>query len=232
MSTEKFSDAMGEINDRYLDEAISYHRNRKKLRWVKWTSLAACFALAAVLGIGVWQGGWFGRGNDIVTLDHGDTINFVKSDAVGGSLSLAIDITSRELTAEEIQMLFADLPASAQAIFTVADHKLIGFDGKIGGVKMVVSTSDIQLLDTVIVGDEQSTEVNGVCVTAGYFITNPNSKNIKTAIYYATFELGDSTVYVENAGTQAEREATKNELVSVIQKLIENGEFDLLQFQE
>lgn len=62
------------------------------------------------------------------------------------------------------------------------------------------------------IGTEESSEVNGTSVTAGYFITDPNSKGEQTAIYYATFKLGDCTVYVENAGAIADSESVKNEL--------------------
>lgn len=180
------------------------------------------------VGIGVWQGGWFGGRNDIATLDNGDIINFVKSDTIGGSLDL--DVSTRELTEEEIHTLFANLPVTANALFTTTDNQLLGFEGKIEGMKLIVSTSDVPLLDTLIVGSDTVTKVDGVSVTAGYFLTAPNSKGEQTAIYYATFELGNSTIYVENAGAKAESETAKNDLALVIQKLIANGEFDITHF--
>ncbi len=50
MITIKFSGALGEIDDKYVDEAIHYQRISKKHGWVKWVSMAACFCviLAAV----------------------------------------------------------------------------------------------------------------------------------------------------------------------------------------
>lgn len=229
MNTKKFSEAMSEIDDKYVEEAIQYQSKKKKQGWLKWGAMAACFALVAVLGIGTLQG-WFGNNNDIATLDNGDKIIFAKTDTVGGSLSLAIDVTTRELTEEECHTLFADLPVTANAIFTTTDHQLVGFDGKIGDMKLIISTSDIPLLDTVIDGSEEVTKVDGVSVTAGYFLTDPNSREEQTVIYYATFELGSSTVYVENAGAKAESETVKNNLAAVIQKLIGNGELDLTSF--
>lgn len=77
------------------------------------------------------------------------------------------------------------------------------------------------LLDTEIAGSEEISEVNGTSVTAGYLITGQN------AIYYATFKLGDSTVYVENAGAKTESETVKNDLATIIQELINNGALDL-----
>lgn len=44
-----------------------------------------------------------------------------------------------------------------------------------------------------------------------------------TAIYYAEFQLGGSTVYVEHAGAKAESEQIKNDLAEIIQDLIGHG---------
>lgn len=45
MNTKKFSKAMGELDDKYVDEAIRYQRTRKKSSWVKWGAIAACLCL-------------------------------------------------------------------------------------------------------------------------------------------------------------------------------------------
>lgn len=229
MNTKKFSAALGDIDDKYVDEAIHYQQKKKNNSWIKWTSIAACFAFVAVIGIGALRG-WFGGNNDIATLDNGDKIIFAKSDTVGGSLALATDVTTRILTEEEHHTLFADLPVTANAIFTTTSHQLVGFEGKIGDIKLIITTSDVPLLDTVIISNEEVTNIDGVSITAGYFLTHPNSNGKQTAIYYATFELGDSIVYVENAGEKAERETVKNDLVAAIQSLIANGEIDITLF--
>ncbi len=94
-------------------------------------------------------------------------------------------------------------------LFSDSNKELIGFEGKIENAKVVISTTDIALLDTKIVGSEESREVNGTSVTAGYFVTDRNSVGEQNVIYYATFKLGDSTVYVENAGAKTESESVK-----------------------
>ena len=95
---------------------------------------------------------------------------------------------------------------------------------------MVVSTSDVPLLDTVIEGTEESTRINGISIVTGYCVTDPNSKGEKNTIYYATLEIGNCKVYLENAGTKAKSEVTKNQLVEVIQKFLENGEPDISSY--
>lgn len=225
MNGKKFSDAMSELDSRYVDEALNYKKKTMERSWIQWGAVAACFAAVAILGVGVLQSGLLGSKTDVAALENGDEIVFVKS-TVGGSLSnvdIAVNVTTRQLTEEEIAAIFPDLPVTANAVFSVDEtsagsgKKLIGFEGKIGNAKMVISTSEVQLLDTEIVGNEESTEVNGTSVTAGYLVTEQN------AIYYATFRLGDSTVYVENAGAKAESERVKNELSIIIQKMIDNG---------
>ena len=226
---KRILNVLGQVDDKYVDDAAPGKRTSKKPAWIKRTSIAACLVLVFALGVGALRGGWF-SGNDIAKLDNGTAINFVKCDTAGGVLSLDMDATTRELTAQEVRTYFGDLPVTANAVFNAADNRLVGFDGKIGAVKMIIATSDLPLLDTVIVGSEKTTEVSGVCVTAGYFLTDANSSGQRTAIYFATFELGGDTFYVENAGLKAQRETVKNDLAAAVQKLIANGELDITPF--
>ena len=187
-------------------------------------------------GYQVFQSGLFGNKTDIATLDNGNEIIFVKSETAGSSIDIDGTITTRQLTETEAASLFPNLTVTAHAVFRVEDtvsdsnKELIGFEGKIENAKVVISTTDIALLDTKIVGSEESSEVNGTSVTAGYFVTDRNSMGEQNVIYYATFKLGDSTVYVENAGAKTESESVKNDLATIIQELINNGALDLSSF--
>lgn len=203
--TSKLYNSITNVDNQFIEEAqaINY---KKKSGWLKWGAIAACLAVV-VLGIGLFQCGLFGNDTDIATLDNGSKIVFVKSDTLGGSMSLAADVDTKQLTEEEAHTLFADLPITACTIYMKSNldannsQNLIGFKGEIGNVKIIVSTSDIRLIDTVIVGKEESAELNGISITAGYFVTDPNSKGEQNAIYYATFELGNCKVYLENSDT-------------------------------
>lgn len=44
MNSEKISDAINEVGDKYYEEAVVYHG--KKRTWVKWAGIAACLAVA------------------------------------------------------------------------------------------------------------------------------------------------------------------------------------------
>ena len=45
MNAKKFSDAMSELDTKYVDEALNYKKKDKKPIWVKWGAIAACLCL-------------------------------------------------------------------------------------------------------------------------------------------------------------------------------------------
>ena len=45
MTAKKFSNALGNIGEGYVDEAVRYTPKRKRSPWVKWGSIAACMLL-------------------------------------------------------------------------------------------------------------------------------------------------------------------------------------------
>lgn len=50
MNSKKFSEAMSELDSRYVDEAINYKKKAKKLSWIKWGAMAACLCLCLIAG--------------------------------------------------------------------------------------------------------------------------------------------------------------------------------------
>lgn len=44
MNTKKFSDAISHIDNKYIDEALNYKKN-KKITWIKFGAVAACFTV-------------------------------------------------------------------------------------------------------------------------------------------------------------------------------------------
>ena len=45
MNTKKFSDAMGELDSKYIHEALTYQKKVKRPAWIKWGAMAACLCL-------------------------------------------------------------------------------------------------------------------------------------------------------------------------------------------
>lgn len=230
MKEKKLLRALGNVDNQYIKEAEPMKKTSRITNRQKWVSVAACFVLVAVIGVGVFQSNLFGTKNDIATLNGGETITFVKNDLSPSSINL--NVTTRPLSDAEIEMLFSDLPVTADAYYDADNHNILGFEGKIGDTRIVVSKQGVNLLDTTIDGNTITSSVDGVDINAGYFITKSNSQGIKTVIYYATFDMGENTIYVEYSGVENESETVKNNLVDTILKLIENGAFDLSQIQE
>ena len=52
MNAKKFSEAMGELDGRYVDEAIRY-KGRSGGSWTRWDTLAACFCLVLGAALGI-----------------------------------------------------------------------------------------------------------------------------------------------------------------------------------
>jgi len=233
---EELFEVLGELDDDIVKGAEI--PVKKKLNWKHWGTMAACLAAAVILGIGLFQSGIFGGGTDTAVLDSGDKIIFVKSNIGVGNVDINADIYTRPLTEDEVHSLFEGLPVTADAIYAKGEldegnsQKLIGITGTVGNVKMVISTSDIQLLDAVVEGIEKKSEVNGTSVTAGYFVTRPNSRGERNAIYYASFELDGCKIYLENSGPAKNSEAVKNRLAGLVLRLTENGGLDLDSFSK
>ena len=45
MNAKKFSEAMSELDNKYVDEALNYKKKAKKPVWLKWGVMAACLCL-------------------------------------------------------------------------------------------------------------------------------------------------------------------------------------------
>ena len=57
MNAKKFSDAMSVLDSKYIDEALNYKKKtkqkEKKLGWVKWGAMAACFAVIVITAVSI-----------------------------------------------------------------------------------------------------------------------------------------------------------------------------------
>ena len=53
MNAKKFSDAMSELDTKYIDEALNYKKKAKRPRWIKWGAMAACLIL--IVGVVFWN---------------------------------------------------------------------------------------------------------------------------------------------------------------------------------
>lgn len=226
MSIPKMAKAMGYIDDDLVTGAIEYKRTKKKNSWMKWGAIAVCLCLV-VVGAFVFQNGRLS--NHEITLDNGDTLVFAKSDTIG-SEQFEVKRTNAEsyvLTSSEINLLFNELPVSGAAYFDKENGHFIALEGKIDDMLLAITAPGEIFADTVIDGKETISEIEGTAVSAGYFLTDENSKGERTIIYYANFKLGQYEVYVEHAGIESNSDTVKAELANAVQDLISNGELDM-----
>ncbi len=221
MREMRISEVISNINPKYVAEASLQSEKSKSVRrpimWSKIGVAAACLALVAVLGVS----GIFRNNSHTAVLKSGESITFVKANAVSQNIDLSFKIEAREITAAESQSMFGALPVTGHTLFDAESGSILGIEGNIGDIKLIISAPGVMLNDTVIEGEEKKSEVNGVEVKAGYFISGT------TEIYYASFTLGGNLFYVEHAGSKGEGETTMNEISTVILSLIENGEVQL-----
>ncbi|GHV18422.1 hypothetical protein FACS18949_14340 [Clostridia bacterium] len=215
-------------------ERIKVNPMNKTIKWNRLAPIAACLvlviALTAVVGT---NNNWFRPAIYTVDLSNGDTLDFYKGNVGDGSFAFDFEHTARDLTNEETEVLLHGFSnVKAYGIFNSTDHYLVHLEGNIGEMKVILAAPNMPVTDTIIEGNKNTSDVNGIPVTAGYFVTNANSKGVKTIIYFASFELDGVSVYVEHAGNESASDDLANEIGSVIEQLIANGTPDLAAITE
>lgn len=221
MTARQVLEALGQVNETYLEEAEQMQPTKKQRGWKKWGAAAACVALAALLLVGMLQRSRY----DTATLANGDTLRFTQTDSLAMNQDLARNIRTRELTDAEMAVLFGDMAADGDAVFAAdGEQEFLGWEGRVNRVKLVFSAPGVTLLDTVIDGTETTNEVRSIPVTAGFFVTGPNSRGTRNVIYYVSFELDGYGVYLEHGGAQQDSQTVKQELVAVTEQLIKQLE--------
>ncbi len=228
MNTRQFSQALGQIDERYIEEATRYQGKAAGRGRLRWAAVAACAAVLLAAGL-MWSGLTGGRA-DTATLANGTQITFSRAQAIGGT-QIDGDVVTQALTQEETAALFGMLPVTASAVYSAAEPQtLLGFQGTLGEVQMVIAVAEEALVDTQIAAEQTVSQVDGVAVSAGYFLTDANSRGERSAVYFAAFTIGGSRVYMEYSLDAEARETAKDTLAQAVQQLIANGEPDLSAF--
>lgn len=195
--------------------------------------LAAVFVLVAVFGN---SAGWFGDRVYTADLGNAGILNFHKTDIGVGSMDFGVDVISRELTADENRILFGELPVTSYAMFNATDKALLHVDGDIKGktgvAKVILAAPGVPVTDTIIDTEIEVSDINGVPVSAGYFVTDANSRGVKNIIYLASFDRGGVSVYVALGGEESESEALRSEIATIIDSLTQNSVPDLSAITE
>ncbi len=189
--------------------------------------IAACLTLliaaAAIFGIA----GGFGGKTYTVDLETGETVSFKKYPAASQSsldFNFGFDVTSRDLTAEELQSL-SPLLTSGYAAFRADTGELVRFEGEAGETKVILASPGVPVTDTVIDETPEESTVNGVPVSCGYCIANNGGKPV--TVVSGEFRLGETTVYTERSAPGINGSAACEALAETILLFIETGAPDL-----
>jgi hypothetical protein len=231
---EPDSDADARMLDAILARNQSVNQSKKKEAFTmskiftlnRLAPIAACLVVViAITAIFGNNAGWFGGKVYAVELDGG-TLNFYKSGAVGsGNLDFGVETNGRELTAEENGLLFGSMEATSYGLFNATDHTLLHVEGRAGNAKIILAAHGVPVADTVIETNRKTSEVNGIPVSAGYWITDKNSNGEQNIIFLASYEQDGVNVYAESAGRLGDGEEDKvmAEIANVINTLTKNG---------
>ena len=216
---------------------------KKPYSWKRFASVAACLvmviAITAVFGN---NAGWF-DGTVYVAEVDGGTLNFYRNGAGESKMAfeLGIEGTSRNLTEEENYFLFGEafgnFSVSSHGFFSIGDkygpdktllhvEAMAVDDGgnHLGGMKIIIAASSLNYIsDTMIETGRKVSQVNGVEVSAGYWITDENSGGERNIIYHATYVTDGVTVYIECTGSLEQSDDIREEIAFAIDTLTHNG---------
>ena len=93
MNSKKFSEAMSELDSKYVDEAINYKKKAKKPGWIKWGALAACLCLIVTAAFAIPR--LFEQPNDHTSGDLSPMVYV--NDTLYRSASSQPDLTGKEV---------------------------------------------------------------------------------------------------------------------------------------
>lgn len=210
-----------QLQNSLLTRNQAVRKSAKKTLWQRRlapiASLALCLAAVAALALVFANSG----GEQVYTAQlRGGTLRFFRSaQSSQQTFDFGVDVLMRDLTAQETGLLFGDLDIQAEGYFSAVDGSAMHIEGRGGNIKILFGLQGNALTDTVIETERTSSQINGVSVAAGYFITNKNSRGERNIIYIASFDRGDASIYVECGGSLQESATLRMEIGKVVEAL-------------
>jgi hypothetical protein len=167
--------------------------------------------------------GWFGSKTYTADLGGSGTLNFYRNSNIPGEASFAWDVDwgesiTRELTAEDNEVLFNNRAFEGFIIFRSTDGAFMHLEARNGNAKINLSANGHAVTDAFIDTSEIS-NINDVPVSAGYWVFDANSKGIRTIIYAASFEHNGVAVYLEVGGDESGSESYLAEIGEFVEQL-------------
>ena len=209
------------VHDR--KDKVNYMSQRKNFKKFLIPVAACLVAIVAVTGIVGSNMGWFG-----FNLANGDSIVYHIGSTNVASIHVGYPVSSRKLTDAELDAILPETTERRSAIGTFREEngELLRVEGKLGDATIIFAQDNFPISDVVLEGNESSSSVNGIPVTTGYFVTSPNSRGEQSAIFFASFSIGNTNVYVECYGDKSDADAVSQETADLIFSIITKGEPD------
>ena len=214
------------VHDR--KDKVNYMSQRKNFKKFLIPVAACLVAIGAVTGIVGSNMGWFGSKGYTVNLANGDSIVYHIGSTNVASIHVGYPVSSRKLTDAELDAILPETTERRSAIGTFREEngELLRVEGKLGDATIIFAQDNFPISDVVLEGNESSSSVNGIPVTTGYFVTSPNSRGEQSAIFFASFSIGNTNVYVECYGDKSDADAVSQETADLIFSIITKGEPD------
>lgn len=214
------------VHDR--KDKVNYMSQRKNFKTFLIPVAACLVAIVAVTGIVGSNMGWFGSKGYTVNLANGDSIVYHIGSTNVASIHVGYPVSSRKLTDAELDAILPETTERRSAIGTFREEngELLRVEGKLGDATIIFAQDNFPISDVVLEGNESSSSVNGIPVTTGYFVTSPNSRGEQSAIFFASFSIGNTNVYVECYGDKSDADAVSQETADLIFSIITKGEPD------
>lgn len=196
-------------------------------------AIAASFIIIAVSAFSLFMISLFENNTQVVKLDIDNKIKFYQT--------VDIDLLGEkpdwylydDLTDEEINALFGDLPITARGVFnTKENNDLVGVEGLINDILFSISLH-IEPIDMYAIGKERISDFKGIPVIAGYTFFN-TCEDTNVTSYYAMFKMGDKTFYLNTyvySDYKVPHTSARNEIANAIGLLIDNGEIDFSEIK-
>lgn len=214
------------VHDR--KDKVNYMSQRKNFKKFMIPVAACLVAIVVVTGIVGSNMGWFGSKGYTVNLANGDSIVYHIGSTNVASIHVGYPVSSRKLTDAELDAILPETTERRSAIGTFREEngELLRVEGKLGDATIIFAQDNFPISDVVLEGNESSSSVNGIPVTTGYFVTSPNSRGEQSAIFFASFSIGNTNVYVECYGDKSDADAVSQETADLIFSIITKGEPD------
>ena len=112
-------------------------------------------------------------------------------------------------------------------MFKADEKKLMHVEASGDGAKIIVAAPGMPVTDVIIDTNRKASVINGIHVSAGYFITDANSKGIRNIIYVASFKIDGVSVEVQTGGELSGNEKFRAEIAHIVDTMTKTGAPDL-----